>query len=181
MVPGGGRALRAGGLEVAEACTVTVDVCCCCFSTTSILSGCVGNKFVAGWGTTTVGVAEATAAATTGTAGAEAAADGGATVVTTCVVVVVFIFEACSKVFNLSSSLCRNLCSFNNWRLNSATVEAALSSFEEVFNKSDVFSKLTVVVVVLVRFFFKRGLVVSSAPVEDIADVEFPAGEVKPC
>ena len=180
MVPGGGRALRAGGLEAAEACTVTVDVCCC-FSTTSILSGCVGNKFVAGWGTTTVGVAEATAAATTGTAGAEAAADGGATVVTTCVVVVVFIFEACSKVFNLSSSLCRNLCSFNNWRLNSATVEAALSSFEEVFNKSDVFSKLTVVVVVLVRFFFKRGLVVSSAPVEDIADVEFPAGEVKPC
>ena len=114
MVPGGGRALRAGGLEAAEACTVTVDVCCCCcFSTTSILSGCVGNKFVAGWGTTTVGVAEATAAATTGTAGAEAAADGGATVVTTCVVVV-FIFEACSKVFNLSSSLCRNLCSFNN-------------------------------------------------------------------
>ena len=173
MVPGGGRALRVPGLEVATEATVTAEVCC--FSTTSILSGCVGNKFAAGWGTTTGLVAAAVG-------GAEAA-DGGATVVTTCVVVVVFIFEACSKVFNLSSSLCRNLCSFNNWRLNSATVEAALSSFEEVFNRSDVFSKLTVAVVVLVRFFFKRGLVVSSAfpPAEDIA-VEFPeAGEVKPC
>ena len=176
MVPGGGRALRVPGLEVATEATVTADVCC--FSTTSILSGCVGNKFAAGWGTTTGLVAAAVG-------GAEAA-DGGATVVTTVTGAVVVpvppIFEACSNVFNLSSSLCRNLCSFNNWRLNSATVDAALSSFEEVFNRSDVFSKLTVAVV-LVRFFFKRGLVVSSAfpPAEDIA-VEFPeAGEVKPC